>query len=158
VCHDDPTLDAAGFGVGADAGDGVPEHPGVTAGYLTVAGSGRGKLAADGVRFEVRHPVYGHRPVGIGEHDRPGQRAGPGTQVHTRLLQQAAAEPEPTGRVMVSADQHDGGSGVVQPEQGVLAQLDGVDWGHRAIVDVPGDQHRVHVLGAGHLHQVIEEC
>jgi len=117
-----------------------------------------GKLAADGVRLEVRHPVHGHRPVGVGEHDRPGQRAGPGAQVHARLLQQAAAEPEPTGRVVVAADQHDGGAGVVQPQQGVLAQFDGVDRRHRAVVDVPGDQHRVHLLGAGHVHQVIEEC
>jgi len=154
VRQDDTATDAAGLGVGPDAGDGVPEHPGVPAGCLT----GRGKLAADGVRLEVRHPVHGHRPVGVGEHDRPGQRAGPGAQVHARLLQQAAAEPEPTGRVVVAADQHDGGAGVVQPQQGVLAQFDGVDRRHRAVVDVPGDQHRVHLLGAGHVHQVIEEC
>ena len=96
--------------------------------------------------------------MGVAEHDRPGQRAGPGAQVHARLLQQAAAEPEPTGRVVVAADQDDGGPGVVQPEQGVLAQLDGVHWRHRAIVDVPGDEHRVDLLGAGHLYQVIEEC
>ena len=46
----------------------------------------------------------------------------------------------------------------MQPQQGVLAQLNGVDRRHRAIVDVPGDQHRVYLLGAGHVHEVIEEC
>ena len=48
-------------------------------------------------------------------------------------------------------------AGVVQPEQRVLAQLDGVHRRHRPVVDVPGDQHHVHLLGAGHVHQVIEE-
>ena len=45
----------------------------------------------------------------------------------------------------------------MQPEEGVLAQLDGVDRRHRAVIDIPGDQYRVHLLGTGHLHQVIEE-
>ncbi len=126
----------------------MPEHPGVPAGCPT----GQAKLAADGVRLEVGHPVHGHRPVAVGEHDRPGQPARPGAQMHARLLQQAAAEPEPAGRVVVAADQHDGGPGVVQPQQGVLAQLDGVDRRHCAVVDVPRDQHRVYLLGAGHVH------
>ena len=157
VRHDDAALDAAGVGVGPDAGDRVPEHPGVPAGEVRAV-LARGQLGADGVRLEVRHPVHGHRAVGVLEHDRPGQRAGPGAQVHARLLQQPAAEPEPARRVVVAADQHDARAGVVQPEQGVLAQLDGVHRRHRTVVDVPGDQDRVHLLGAGHLHQVIEEC
>ncbi len=171
VRHDDTALDAAGVGVGADAGDRVPEHPGVPAGdplvaalsVLAAAGSvlaatAWGQFAADRVRLQVRHPVHGHRPVSVLKHDRPGQRAGPGAQVHARLLQQAAAEPEPTRRVMVAADQHDARAGVVQPEQGILAQFDGVHRRYGAVVDVPGDQDRVHLLRAGHVHQVIEEC
>ena len=125
------------------------------AGDLVLA---RGQLTADRVRLQVRHPVHGHRPVGVLEDDRPGQRARPGAQVHARLLQQPATEPEPARRVVVAADQHDARAGVVQPEQGVLAQLDGVHRRHRAVVDVPGDQDRVHLLGAGHVHQVIKKC
>ncbi len=164
VRHDDAAADAAGVGVGADAGDRVAEHTGVAAGYLGCflgwfpgLPGGLGQFAADGVRLEVGDTVNGHRAVGVLEHDRPGQRARAGAQVHARLVQQTAAEPEPAGRVVVAADQQDPRAGVVQPEQGVLAELDGVHRRHRPVVDVPGDQDRVHLLGAGHLHQVIEE-
>ena len=58
---------------------------------------------------------------------------------------------------MIAADQHDPRPGIVQPEQGVLAQLDGVHRRHGAVIDVPGDQHRVHLLRAHRLYQVIEE-
>ena len=59
------------LGVGPDTGDRVPEHPGVPTREVR-AGLGLGKFAADGIRLEVRHPVHGHRPVGVPEHDRPG--------------------------------------------------------------------------------------
>ena len=45
----------------------------------------------------------------------------------------------------------------MQPEQGVLAQLDRIDRRHGPVVDVPGDQHHVHLLGAHRVDQVIEE-
>ncbi len=172
--HDDAAAHAAGFGVGPDAPERVPEHPGVPARHLPGLGAfgcglpgglgapgrglpGRGQFAADGVRLEVRHPVHGHGAVGVFQHDRPGQRARPRAQVHARLVEQAAAEPEPARGVVVAADQHDSGPGRVQPEQGVLAQFDGVHGRHRAIVDIPGDQDRVHLLRAHGVHQVIEE-
>jgi hypothetical protein len=77
--------------------------------------------------------------------------------VHARHLEETAAEPEPPCGIVVSADQHDLRAGVVQPVQGVRAQLDGVRRRHRAVVDVPGDQDRLHLLRAHGIHQVVEE-
>ncbi len=126
------------------------------AGHL-FSGIGGREFAADGIGLEVGHAVHGHRAVGIFQQDRPGQRAGPGTQVHARLVEQVAAEPEPPRGIVVAADQHDPRAGVVQPVQGVLAQLDGVHRRHGPVVDVPGDQDRVHLLRAHGIHQVIQE-
>ena len=127
--------------------DRVPEHPGVpprrgglggfrlasrglaSRGLASRGLAGRGELAADGIGFEVGDPVYGHRAVAVREHDGLGERTGPGPQVHAGLVEQAAAEPEPARGVVVAADQHDPGAGRVQPEQGVLAQLDRVHGG-----------------------------
>jgi hypothetical protein len=107
--------------------------------------------------FEVRHSVHGGRAVRVFEHDRPVQRPQAGPQVHARLLQQPAAEPEAARRIVIAADQHDARAGVVQPQQRVLAQLHGVHRRHRPVVDVPRDQDRVHPLGPGHLDQVVQE-
>ena len=122
VGHDHPAVHAAGVRVGPDAADRVAEHPGVP---LDV----RAELAAHRVGFGVGHPVDGHLSVRVLQQDRPGQFGDVGAKVHARLVEQAAAEAEPAGRVVIAADQHDPGSGGVQPEQGVLAQLDGVHRG-----------------------------
>ena len=150
VRHHDPAADAAGPRVGPDTRDRVPEDPGVSPrrggfggfrrgvrGLAVPERGSRGELGADGIGLEVGDPVHGHRPVAVGEHDQAGQRTRPGAQVHAGLIEQAAAEPEPARGVVVAADQHDSGAGRVQPEQGVLAQLDRVHRRHRAIVDVP---------------------
>ncbi len=153
VGHDHPAAHATGVRVGLDAADRVAEHPRVSPGDVV----GGGKLAADRVRFQIGHAVDGHRSVRVFQQDRPGQRADPGTQVHAGLVQQAATEAKPAGRVMIAADQDDPGPGGMEPEQGVLAHLDRVHRGHGPVVDVPGDQHHVHLLGADGIDQVVKE-
>ena len=151
VGHDHPAAHAAGVRVGPDAVHRVGEHPG-----MPPSDASR-EVASDRVGFGVRHAVDRHRPVRVLQQDRPVQRADPGTQVHAGLVQQAAAEAEPAGGVVVAADQHDPRPGGVQPEQGVLAQLDGVHRGHGPVVHVPRDQHHVHLLGADGIDEVIKE-
>ena len=54
--HDDAARDAAGVGVGADAGDRAPEHPGVPAGDVLVRAAGFVLAAAGSVLAAVRLP------------------------------------------------------------------------------------------------------
>ncbi len=150
VGHDHPAAHASGVRVGLDAADRVAEHPRVPLEVM-------GKLAADRVGFGVGHTVDGHRPVRVLQQDRPGQRADPGAQVHAGLVEQAAAEAEPAGGVVIAADQHDPGPGAVQPEQGFLTHLDGVHRGHGPVVDIPRDQHHVHLLGTDGIDQVVKK-
>jgi hypothetical protein len=149
--HDHPAAHAAGVRIGLDDADRVAEHPGVAPGGIA------GKLAADRVGFEIGHAVDGHRSVRVLQQDRPGQFGDLGAQVHAGLIQQAGPEPEPAGGVVIAADQHDPGPGVVQPEQRVLAHLDRVHRGHGPVVDVPRDQHHVHLFRADRGNQMVEE-
>jgi hypothetical protein len=77
--------------------------------------------------------------------------------MHACHLEEGAAEPEPPRGIVVATDQHDPRADVVQPVQGLRAQLDGVQRRHRPVVDVPGHQDRVHLLRAHGIHQVVEE-
>ena len=149
--HDHPAAHAAGVRIGPDPLDRVAEHPRVASFAVT------GKLGADGVGLQVGHAVDGYRSVRVLQQDRPGQFGDLGAQVHAGLIQQGAAEAEPTGGVVIAADQHDPGPGVVQPEQRVLAHLDRVHRGHGPVVDVPRDQHHVHPLRADRGNEVVKE-
>jgi len=150
VGHDHPAAHAARVCVGVDPLDRVAEHSRVSCGLW-------GELAADRIGFGVGHAVDSHRPVRVLEEDRPGQFGDLGAQVHAGQLEQAAAEAQPARGVVIAADQHDPRPGGVQPEQGVLAQLDGVHRGDGPVVDVPRDQHHVHLLRADRGDEVIKE-
>ena len=77
------------------------------------------------------------------EHDRLGDRPGPGAQVHPGGVDQRAAEAEPARGIVVAADHDDAGARVPQPGQPVGAELHGVHRGDRAVVDVAGHQDGV---------------
>ena len=114
-------------------------------------------LVAEHPGFGVGRAVDGHWSVRILQQDGPGQFADLGAQVHAGLVQQGAAEPEPPGGVVIAADQHDPGPGVVQPQQRVLAHLHRVDRRYGPVVDVPGDQHHVHPFRADDVDEVVKE-
>ena len=65
-------------------------------------------------------------------------------------------EAEPDRRVVVAAGEHHLRAGVDEPGHGLGEQRDGLGRGHRPVVDVAGDQHRVDPLGADDLDEVVE--
>jgi hypothetical protein len=91
------------------------------------------------------------------EHDRGGERGGAGPQVHAGRVDERAAEPEPARGVVVAADQDHSGACLAQPDEGPLAQRHRVHRRDGSVIDVTGDEHGVHPLGARDLHQVVEE-
>ena len=143
------------LGVGPDAAGRVPEHPGVPAGDLVLA---RGQLTATASGSRYGTPYTASGAVGVLEDDRPGQRGGPGAQVHACLLQQPAAEPEPRAESWLPLISTMRAPASCSRSRASSHSSNGVHRRHRAVVDVPGDQDRVHLLGAGHVHQVIQEC
>ncbi len=99
------------------------------------------QLGHDGVRQEVRDAVDADRP----EHDRPGEIGEPGAQMDAGARRQVRAETEPDGRVVVAAREHDRYTRRGEAGERVVEQGNGVGRRHRAVVDVSGDQDRVHL-------------
>ena len=149
VRHHDRAPHAARRGVGPDARRRLAEDGRVSARPVEAGQADR--------RLQVRHAVDGHRAVVVAQHDRLGERRGPGAQVHAGGVDERAAEPEAARGVVVAADHDHAGAGVAQPHQRLLAERHRVHRGHRAVVDVARDEHGVHPLRARRLHEVIEE-
>ena len=107
--------------------------------------------------FQVRHPVDAHLPVVVVKQHRVAQRGRPGPQVHAGRVDERAAETQAPRGVVVAADHDHPGTGLAQPDQGLLAQCHRVNRRHRAVVDVTSDEHGVHLFRARRLDQVIQE-
>ena len=71
-------------------------------------------------------------------------------------VDEAGAEAESLGGVVVAAADHDLGPRSGQPHQGLVRQAYGVDRRECAVVDVAGDHDEVDALGLDHLEQVVD--
>ena len=138
VRHHDRAPHAARRGVGPDARRRLAEDGRVSARPVEAGQADR--------RLQVRHAVDGHRAVVVAQHDRLGERRGPGAQVHAGGVDERAAEPEAARGVVVAADHDHAGAGVAQPHERLLAERHRVHRRHRAVVDVARDEHGVHSL------------
>ena len=107
------------------------------------------------VGVEVGDAVHGHRAVLVLQQDRRADGGGVGADEDARGVDQPGAEPQPLGRVVVAAGQHDLRPGGGEAGQRLVGEADGVDVGERAVVDVPGDHHEVHPLRGHHVEQVV---
>lgn len=122
-----------------------------------VARPRRLELVADQGRFEVGQPVEGDVAVGVAEHDGGGAAGRVGAQVDPGVVDEARADAEPAGRVVVSGDHHGRYAGLGEPVQRPVEQLDGGQRRHRPVVHVTRDEDSVHLVRQGGRHEVVEE-
>jgi hypothetical protein len=88
--------------------------------------------------------------AGADLHDRPlGRRHHARDHVDPDRIEQPAERLPPQGRVVVAGDGHDRDPRLVQAHQGVEDQRVGLRRGSPVVVEVPGDEDRVHGLLAG---------
>jgi hypothetical protein len=122
-----------------------------------MGGVGGAELVAGHGRFQVGQAVERHGAVRIVEHG--GHVAGGrvGAQMDAGTLDQAGGHAQAAGRVVVAAD-HDGGNAEVgEAVQGVVVEVDCVQSGDGAVVDVAGNKDRVHLVLPHGGQQVVEE-
>lgn len=125
--------------------------------HLLVSGLGGLELVADQGRFEVGQPVEGHFTVGVGQQHRGAAPGRVGAQMDARPLDEARADAESPGRVVVPGD-HDRRHALLgEPVDGAVEELHGRERRHGPVVDIPCHEDRVHVVLAHRRHQVVEE-
>ncbi len=140
----------AGGEVGADPVHGGGEH-------RLVPGLGGAEGVLDQGRFQIREAVEGDVAMGVGEDDGGGAALGVGTEVDARAFEEARADAEPAGRVVVAGD-HDGrDADGGEPVQCPVEEFDGGERRDGPVVDVTGDEDGVHLAGLDGGHQMVEE-
>ena len=113
------------------------------------AGPGHGRL-------QERQGPDGDGAVDVGQQDGVQEPVRRGPYVHPGAGEQPTVGAEPDGGVVVAAGDHEGGTGVGDPGDRVVPQLDGLRGRDGPVEDVPAEQDRVHLLLADHLHQVVD--
>lgn len=122
-----------------------------------VPGLRRAQAVADEGGFQVGQAVERHVAARVGQHDRGGAVVRIGPEVDARPRDQSRADAEPAGGVVVPGD-HDGRhTGVGQPVERVVEQLDGGERWYGPVVDVARHDDHVGLVFPHGPHQVVEE-
>ncbi len=101
--------------------------------------------------------MEGHVAVLVAQHDGRADPGGVGADEDPGGVHQPGAEAEAARAVVVAAADDHGGPRPGEAGEGLVGQLDGVDVGQGAVVDVPGDHDDVDALRLDHLEQVVDE-
>ena len=158
VTHDDGARQPAGRAIRTHARHGPRKDARMTSTYQRLGGLRvRRQQHPCGLGLEIGQRIDPDLTGRVSKQQRRPDTPRIGAQMHSGRIHQRRAESQPGGRIMIAADDDDAGTRLTQPDQRILTELDGIERGHRTVVDIAADQDGIDLLRAHRAHQRIKE-